>query len=82
MKKIITEDQARRLAMAYSDYRDIRVADLEYALDVELAIGASRRLRKIQDEVDIDMTGMNRYGDDKLLALEAKLETLLRGMGR
>ncbi len=78
--KMINEEQARRLAEAYSNYSSIRVSELEYTLDLEIALSAIRRLRKIQDEVDIDMTGMNRHGDDKLLVLEAKIESMWQKM--
>jgi len=78
--KMISEEQARRLAEAYFNYASIRVSEIEYTLDVELALSACRNLRKIQDELDISMTGLNRDGDDKLIQKEAILESMLQKM--
>ena len=78
--KMVSEEQAGRLAEAYFNYASIRVSEIEYTLDVELALSACRSLRKIQEELDISMTGLNRDGDDKLIRREAILAAMLQQM--
>jgi hypothetical protein len=68
MNESIKTADAIELAYAFAEYKSVRVIDLDSEMDCKLAEGATRRLRRCQDEV-----GVHLVDTDKLLATEKRM---------
>jgi len=59
-KANVTTGDAIKLAHAFATYRSYRVADLDTALDADLAISAATYLRRVQRDVGIEIVEENK----------------------
>lgn len=69
----ITNEQAVRLAVSYAEYARMQYSGLETRIDIQLAISACRNLMKIQEEIGVDVVGVDRNGAPKLEVLWIQL---------
>ena len=77
----ITNEQAVSLAVSYAEYARIQYSGLETRIDVQLALSAVKNLREIQDELGVDVVGLDRNGAPKLevhwIQLLSRLDNLV-----
>ncbi len=69
----ITNEQAVSLAVSYAEYARMQYSGLETRIDIQLAISAIKNLRDIQDEIGVDVVGVDRNGAPKLEVLWIRL---------
>jgi len=75
--KTVTETQAIALAIAFSEYSKVRIADLDTRTDYMLAAQVAKVLFHVQDEVGVVVTDPER-----LIRLSTRLDGIADSLAR